>query len=139
MYKQNKAYVRFFLENDFFFVLATQSSIVLSDPFIILYGSLKFTMKNYITKDMLTKIQYLRSKKKNMEIQKKFKAKKHMIISVNSKIKKSTNKTIISHLDSFKKIKAKAINNLILSLKTTYLVDKKKTLVSTTSIFLNPN
>ena len=60
-----------------------------------------------------------------MEIQKKFKAKKHMIISMNSKIKESTNKTIISHLDSFEKIKGKAINNLILSLKTTYLVDKK--------------
>ena len=60
-----------------------------------------------------------------MEIQKKFKAKKHMIISMNSKIKESTNKTIISHLDPFEKIKAKAINNLILSLKTTYLVDKK--------------
>ena len=74
---------------------------------------------------MLTKIQYLSFKKKKLR-SKKYLKKKHIIISMNSKIKKISKKTIIFHLDSIEKTKAKDINNLILSLEITYLVDKKK-------------
>ena len=75
---------------------------------------------------MLTKIQYLSFKKKKIEIQKIFKEKTYNNFNEFQDKKNQQKKTIIFHLDSIEKTKAKDINNLILSLEITYLVDKKK-------------